>query len=137
MRKHSILAQYRIIFLLVYQLKDVRLHETDQNAPKNQIDADSTGEFKRSLEALPLAFSFQDGVVAELCTSKQEKTWVLNVKRGILSALQNSMDDLKTDQTIMEVGQIPKFIYVITLLNGVMFIASDDSQIYFKLNVQY
>ena len=51
----------------------------------------------------PLRFSFQDGVVDELCPSDQEDLWALNVKRGVLSAFQNSMSRLDSDQTVSEV----------------------------------
>lgn len=36
-------------------------------------------------------FSFHDGVVTEICPHENEKTWVLNLKRGILSLLHNTM----------------------------------------------
>ncbi|VDI80741.1 Hypothetical predicted protein [Mytilus galloprovincialis] len=84
------------------RLGNVRLLESDPNAPETKIDADKSGEFRTNLEKSPLAFSFQDGRIEELCTSIPEKTWVLNIKRGILSAVQNSMDDLTQDQTVQE-----------------------------------
>ncbi|XP_071162849.1 uncharacterized protein [Mytilus edulis] len=84
------------------RLDNVRLLESDPKAPETLIDADKSGEFRTNLEKSPLAFSFQDGRIEELCTSIPEKTWVLNIKRGILSAVQNSMDDLTQDQTVQE-----------------------------------
>uniref|UniRef100_UPI00358E76FA vitellogenin-like n=1 Tax=Myxine glutinosa TaxID=7769 RepID=UPI00358E76FA len=47
--------------------------------------------FGEALEHFPLHFSFQDGVVSHLCPLMDEPFWVLNVKRGLLSALQNSL----------------------------------------------
>uniref|UniRef100_A0A8C4QK32 Vitellogenin domain-containing protein n=1 Tax=Eptatretus burgeri TaxID=7764 RepID=A0A8C4QK32_EPTBU len=47
--------------------------------------------FSDALERFPLHFSFQDGVVSYLCPLMDEPFWVLNVKRGLLSALQNSL----------------------------------------------
>lgn len=38
-----------------------------------------------------LRFSFQDGRVEELCAAPTEETWVLNLKRGLLSAFQTSL----------------------------------------------
>ncbi|CAG2186502.1 unnamed protein product [Mytilus edulis] len=84
------------------RLDNVRLLESDPKAPETLIDADKSGEFRTNLEKSALAFSFQDGRIVELCTSIPEKTWVLNIKRGILSAVQNSMDDLTQDQTVQE-----------------------------------
>ena len=88
---------------LLFQLGNVRLLESDPLSPKNKIEADTNGEFRTSLEKSPLAFSFQDGRIEELCTSRPEKTWVLNIKRGILSSIQNSMTDFTEDQQIQEV----------------------------------
>ena len=50
-------------------------------------------EFSTALEKHSLHFSFQDGSVEELCPSN-DPLWVLNIKRGILSAFQNTMHDL-------------------------------------------
>ena len=41
--------------------------------------------------------------MAELCPDRQEDPWALNVKRGLLSALQNSMDTLRGEQSVQEV----------------------------------
>ena len=60
-------------------------------------------EFSRSLEEHPLRVSFQDGRIESICPSETEKTWVLNIKRGVLSMIQNTMDDLNTDQKVKEV----------------------------------
>ena len=54
------------------------------------------------LEKHSLRFSFQDGIVAEICPIAGEATWILNIKRGILSAFQNSMDDLSRNQNLKE-----------------------------------
>jgi len=64
--------------------------------------ADESGEFKRSLERFPLRFSFQDGVVEELCPSEGESTWALNIKRGLLTAFQNSMTSLDRNERVKE-----------------------------------
>lgn len=36
-------------------------------------------------------FSFHDGIIAEICPDDGENNWVLNLKKGVLSMLQNSM----------------------------------------------
>lgn len=48
-------------------------------------------EFQSALEKNALTFTYQDGIINELCPSQDEPVWVLNIKRGLLSALQNSM----------------------------------------------
>ncbi|KAJ9583536.1 hypothetical protein L9F63_022121, partial [Diploptera punctata] len=69
---------------LVLQIKNVLLHDADYK---------KSSEFSKALEEHSLHFSFQDGTVDELCPSN-DPVWVLNVKRGILSAFQNTMYDL-------------------------------------------
>lgn len=48
-------------------------------------------EFKAGLERYALRFAFDDGLVRELCPAGREPVWALNLKRGLLSMLQNTM----------------------------------------------
>ncbi|XP_058800590.1 uncharacterized protein LOC131669586 [Phymastichus coffea] len=47
--------------------------------------------FQVGLEQHLLRFAFDDGFVRELCPVDSEETWALNIKRGALSMLQNTM----------------------------------------------
>ncbi|XP_041357850.1 apolipophorins-like [Gigantopelta aegis] len=58
--------------------------------------------FKMSLERNPLRFSFHDGEIPNLCPVNDEEKWVLNFKRGVLSTIQNTMDNLEHDQKTKE-----------------------------------
>lgn len=49
-------------------------------------------------------FSFEDGLIKQICPNDDEPIWALNMKRGILSALQNTMDRFDVDQTTHEVS---------------------------------
>ncbi|XP_060082130.1 vitellogenin-like, partial [Ylistrum balloti] len=86
----------------VLKIEDVRLHETDPTNYERMILSEGSEELRRVLERHDLRFSFQDGIVEELCPSSDEVTWALNIKRGILSVFQNSMDDLRRDQKTTE-----------------------------------
>ena len=68
------------------------------------MSRDQAGKLKAELERVPLRFAFQDGQVAGLCPDPRDQPWTLNVKRGVLSALQNSMASLDADQSVQEVG---------------------------------
>ncbi|KAL4235950.1 hypothetical protein ACF0H5_004338 [Mactra antiquata] len=81
------------------RLGGVQLKEYD---PENAIMKDVLSDFKDLLEKYPLRFSFQDGVVEQLCLTGEEPTWVLNAKRGIISLIQNNMEDFKTNHTTTE-----------------------------------
>ncbi|XP_034189232.2 apolipoprotein lipid transfer particle [Osmia lignaria lignaria] len=54
-------------------------------------------DFKTHLERYTLRFAFDDGRVDELCPDKREPIWALNLKRGVLSMLQNTMHRLDVD----------------------------------------
>jgi hypothetical protein len=73
---------------------NLRLLESDPLSPKNKIEADTNGEFRTSLEKSPLAFSFQDGRIEELCTSRPEKTWVLNIAQNLNTSRHNILQYL-------------------------------------------
>lgn len=60
-------------------------------------------EFKVALQEHMLRFSFDDGIIASVCPNEDESTWVLNFKKGLLSAFQNSMDSFEKDQKMSEV----------------------------------
>ncbi|XP_059837117.1 apolipophorins-like [Hypanus sabinus] len=62
-----------------------------------------------ALEKHPLHFSFQDGIIPEICPAEGEETWSLNIKRGILSVFQDSYT-VNKKETVEEVdisGQCP------------------------------
>jgi hypothetical protein len=63
-------------------------------------------EFQKQLEDYSLRFSFQDGVVEELCPNDKDSDWSLNFKRGMLTAFQNSMDSFDMETEVREVDFI-------------------------------
>lgn len=60
-------------------------------------------DFKVNLERFPLRFTFDDGRIDELCPDKREPIWALNLKRGVLSMLQNTMERFDVDHRANEV----------------------------------
>lgn len=54
------------------------------------IDNGDLQEWQAALMQNPLHFSYQDGVIPTICAANSDPTWVLNIKRGILSSLQVS-----------------------------------------------
>jgi len=59
--------------------------------------------FSRALERAPIRVAFIDGLIEAVCPPADEPAWVLNIKRGIISALQNSMDSLAEGVVTREV----------------------------------
>eukprot|EP00106_Octopus_bimaculoides_P022203 XP_014789645.1 PREDICTED: uncharacterized protein LOC106883230 [Octopus bimaculoides] len=58
----------------------------------NVEDASQSTRFQQALTEHSLRFAFQDGVISAICPESGESARILNIKRGILSAFQNSMD---------------------------------------------
>jgi len=94
------------------QIDNVQLQETNPNAYEKMMLSSGSEELRRVLDHHNLRFSFQDGVVEELCPTSGESVWALNIKRAILSVFQNSMDDLTQDQKVKEV--ITCIVFTIT-----------------------
>ncbi|XP_062612312.1 LOW QUALITY PROTEIN: uncharacterized protein LOC134274081 [Saccostrea cucullata] len=87
---------------LSLKLEDVVLSGSDPNYPQRLLTDTQSRDFKKALEEHPLRFSFQDGIMEELCPLPEESAWVLNIKKGILSSLQNTMDSFKSEQDLVE-----------------------------------
>lgn len=56
------------------------------------------GEFQISFEQYPLKFAFDDGLVREVCPHPEDPVWSTNLKRGVLSMLQNTMKRFDIDR---------------------------------------
>lgn len=42
-----------------------------------------------------MSFAFVDGRIESICPRSDDETWAVNIRRGILSALQNTMNKLQ------------------------------------------
>ncbi|XP_069127420.1 uncharacterized protein [Argopecten irradians] len=84
------------------ELSNTVLYGADPDRSVRLTRHSDSREFKTAVESHPLRFSFQDGVIDELCPSDDEPTWVLNIKRGILSAFQNGMESLDGQHEVSE-----------------------------------
>jgi len=102
----------------LYLDADVSLHAVDSCRLALKIDSvrleeEITGDSRKPskgsqqladmLMKNPLEFNYQDGVVSRLCPTVLESPFALNIKRGILSMIQNSLSSLEsTDETVDE-----------------------------------
>ena len=55
------------------------------------------------MQAKPLSFAFVDGKIESVCPPTDEEIWVVNIKRGILSAFQNTMATLQGSSNLEEI----------------------------------
>lgn len=80
----------------ILQLENVQIADSDLTDVDSRNSVERSAQFSSALEKNSLRFSFQDGTVDELCADDDDPVWVLNIKRGILSAFQNTMHDLSS-----------------------------------------
>ena len=104
-----------------FQVRETTIFAFDSKQFANQ---DPNQDFASQLSQYPLRFSFQDGVVESICPHAEEKTWAVNIKRGILSAIQNSMDNFDLDFKGVEVR---RFIRKLVISNRNMKYISNKS----------
>lgn len=83
-------------------LSDLKLSENLSEDDQETLPHANSQEFSQMISEFSLRFSFNDGIISELCPFEEEKTWVLNFKRGILSMLQNTMKRFDLDYTTIE-----------------------------------
>ena len=72
-------------------MMDVRLRDSDPSDIDQRSDVPEMGMFKQKMEAKPLRFAWVDGKIEHICPEDDDEPWVVNVKRGILSGMQNTM----------------------------------------------
>lgn len=96
-------------------MEDVVLEDVSPESGR-RTRVTSNNEFARALERNPLRFAFVSGHVESLCPTEREETWVLNLKRGVLSNFQNSMNDFYTDLRLREVSRTDNVEYLEQIL---------------------
>jgi len=80
---------------MVLRLSDVVLQDSEPTRFDTRQQVDNVRPFKQSLENNPLRFAFIDGTIENICPASNEEVWALNIKRGIISTLQNTMGSLQ------------------------------------------
>nr|CAD7398658.1 unnamed protein product [Timema cristinae] len=106
-------AEFNIDFIspceAVLQVTEAHLKEkepTYNSEYEEYVDSDEVPHstfFSKAISQYSMRFSFNDGIVTELCPHAEETSWVLNFKRGVLSAFQNSMERFDIDFDGIEV----------------------------------
>ncbi|CAL8077850.1 unnamed protein product [Orchesella dallaii] len=88
---------------LKLQLKNVRFEDLT-SGPSDYTPSTDPNFFKTQetqLEEHPLLFGFEDGKIEQICSHQDDDVWTLNVKRGIISMLQNSLEKLSSSSNII------------------------------------
>ncbi|KYB29704.1 hypothetical protein TcasGA2_TC031518 [Tribolium castaneum] len=91
-------------------LSDLKLSENPFEDGQETPPHANSQEFSDMISEHTLRFSFNDGIISEICPQDDEKNWVLNFKRGILSMFHNTMKRFDLDHSTTEEdvrGQCP------------------------------
>jgi len=75
------------------KLTDVSLQDSQPLQYESRQHVDKAWDFKRLLQERGMRFAFIDGLIEHVCP-EDEPVWVLNIKRGVLSAFQNTQRTL-------------------------------------------
>jgi hypothetical protein len=90
------IARVQVLSDCEFALK-VEISEIKDIQGNKEIDRQSELQsVKTKLEGQPLRFGWDDGKITSICPARNDELSALNFKRGILSLLQITMDDLQT-----------------------------------------
>uniref|UniRef100_A0A182J4N7 Vitellogenin domain-containing protein n=1 Tax=Anopheles atroparvus TaxID=41427 RepID=A0A182J4N7_ANOAO len=93
------------------------LSDSDDTSKGLHVNTELIAE---ELSRYELRFAFHDGTISEICHEEDEPVWTLNLKRGILSTLQNTMPrfDIDYETTETDVSGICDVSYKTSGRNG-------------------
>lgn len=80
---------------MVLRLTDVSLQDSDPARYETRQPVRDLLQFRKALQDKPMSFAFVDGRVESVCPRSDDEPWAANIKRGIISSLQNTMTSLK------------------------------------------
>ncbi|XP_072466121.1 uncharacterized protein [Notamacropus eugenii] len=89
---------------MVLWLQDIRVKSSLESKEEPMKESES---LRMTLEKFPLSFVFRDGKIPKICPQQGDPSWVVNIKRGILSLLQTS-PGTTIPETIDEVDVLGK-----------------------------
>lgn len=80
---------------LTLRLIDVSLQDSEPTRYENRQHVRDLTPFKKALQDKAMSFAFIDGRVESVCPRSDDDIWAVNIRRGILSTLQNTMSRLQ------------------------------------------
>jgi hypothetical protein len=84
------------------ELEDTKLSHLSRVNASAKIPSAFKDEFKAALETRAVRFGMNNGKLESICGAAEEASWVLNIKRGIISALQNNLGSSQSETTLKE-----------------------------------
>lgn len=99
-----------VLIVNLFLLK--KLSDVVFTSPGGSVDSVLAENTANALSANALAFSMHRGAVEALCPTESDakSPWVVNFKRGVLSALQTGKGDMRQSHVAHEVKLLSKLI---------------------------
>ena len=66
------------------------------------VESVDDAKFMEALQQNSLNFGFENGRVKDVCSTSEDQLWVTNLKKGILSAFQQSVSSLEVSENVTE-----------------------------------
>ena len=73
------------------------MQDSEPTDASHKSSVPSEAAFQKTLMQNALPFTFHDGQVPHICPAPEDPVWSVNIKRGILSSIQNSMPRFDLD----------------------------------------
>lgn len=80
---------------MVLRLTEVSLQDSDPTRYESRQHVRDVSKFRSTLQDKPMSFAFVDGEIQSVCPRSDDEPWAVNVRRAILSTLQNTMASLQ------------------------------------------
>lgn len=77
------------------RLTDVSLQDSDPTRYETRQQVKDLTQFKKALQDKAMSFAFIDGRIESVCPRSDDEIWAVNIRRGIVSTLQNTMGKLQ------------------------------------------
>ncbi|GFO10950.1 apolipophorin short isoform [Plakobranchus ocellatus] len=89
---------------MALRLQNSHLEISNERGVLKKVKRDQLIQFNQALRNSSLRFSYKDGQIEHICLEGRTKDppWVLNFKKGILSAFQNGLTQWQDDKTTTE-----------------------------------
>jgi hypothetical protein len=85
------------------RLSGVSLQDSNPSDYENRQHLRGIDQFTQVLQGKTMSFAYNDGRIESVCPQSDDEVWAANIRRGIISSFQNTMNRLqgvaKTDET--------------------------------------
>lgn len=75
---------------MAMRMEGIKVSEQDTAHPTSWVESSHQSQFETELSLSDVHFAVQEGRIPEVCAEAHEPEWVLNIKKAVISLLQNT-----------------------------------------------